>query len=348
MKSKLIVRNSRAFRNCFFFHNMKVEIGEDLLKREDNKVKEFIKKYSDYLFDVNYDKLKGFANYLQMIIARYYHIENENLTLYMDELGIFANRENEYAIKVSKNHIFKHYLTVHIYVDKIIKEDNSIYGMIDKKKKLIYQQNKEYDKSKYDGDRIRNILYNLTSEEKIHQWVLGTSEEQINKIMDLAPVPFLLNMDIKKIKQIECIYPFEDILMLTKDGLLVGTSIVFNNVAEICQLTSYRTYIIYKNGDIEFYTNTSLDGCTIKSKKVESMGGIFIAYLDYEKNLHITTTANHHLENDITFDNCIEFQVSDVEDFNYVGSYGQKEEHNLIIIGNKKKILLSLDMYVGK
>ena len=325
-----------------------MEIGEDLVKREDNKVKDFIKKYGDYLFDVNYDKLKGFANYLQMIIARCYHIENENLTLYMDELGLFANRENEYAIEVSKNHIFKHYLTVHIYVDKIIREDDGIYGMIEKKKKLIYQSNKEYDKSKYDGDCIRNILHSLTSEEKIHQWVLGTSEEQIDKIMDLAPVPFLLNTNRKEIKQIECIYPFEDILMLTKDGLLVGTSIVANNVAEICQLTPYRTYIISKNGDIEFYTNTSLDGCTMQSKKVESMNGIFIAYLDYEKNLHVTTTAHHHPENDITFNNCIEFQVSDVDDFNYVGSYDQKEEHNLILITGKKKILLSLDMYVGK
>lgn len=348
MKAKLIVRNSRAFSNCYCFNKVKVKIGEDLLKREDNKVKEFVKKYNDYLFNVNYDKFKVFANYLQLIIARCYHIENEDLVLYMDELGIFANMENDYDIKVSKNHIFKHYLTVHIYVDKIIRENDCIYSIINKKKKLIYKKNEEYDNSKYDGDSIRNILHNLTSEEKIHQWISGPSEEQIKKIIELAPVPFLLKTDIKQIKQIECIYPFEDILLLTKSGLLIGNSIIAKGVAEICQLTPYRTYIIFENGDIEFYTNVSLDGGAIYSKKVEAMNGVFIAYLDYEKYLHVTTTINHQLRNDITFYNCVELQIRYIDDFNYVGSYGQKEEHNLILTTGKRMSLLSLDTYVGK
>lgn len=87
----------------------------------------------------------------------------------MDELGIFTNLENDYGIKVIKNPIFKHHLTVHIYIDKIVKEKDCIYGLINKKRKLIYQKNLEYDNSKVDGYSVRNIIYDkeLTLEEKI-------------------------------------------------------------------------------------------------------------------------------------------------------------------------------------
>lgn len=43
MKKELIVRNKTAFSNCSCFNKVNIELGEDLLKRKDDKVKEFIK-----------------------------------------------------------------------------------------------------------------------------------------------------------------------------------------------------------------------------------------------------------------------------------------------------------------
>lgn len=337
MKTKLIVRNKRAFNNCFCFNKVNVEIGEDLLKREDEKIKEFIKKYDDYLYNVNYDQFKKYSNYLQLTIARVYHIKNELFTLYMDELDIFADLENDYDIKVLKNPIFKHHLTVHIYVDKIEKENDCIYRIINNKKKIIYQKNIEYDNSKLDGYSIRSIIYDKEL----------TMEEKMKKIITLAPIPFLLKMNINDIKQIECIYPFEDILIITKNGQLIGNTIYTNNVQEICQLTSYRTYIIFDNGDVEFYTNTLLNGLEIKAKKALSINGSFVAYLDYEKYLHITTLGSNYLGSNFDFDNCIEFSLWNIDDFNYVHDLDTNEV-SLILNAGKKRILFPLEIFVWK
>ncbi len=337
MKKELIVRNKKAFRNCFYLNKVEVEIGEDLLKRKDTKIKEFIKKYEDYLFNVNYDQFKKFSNYLQIVIARVYHIKNELFTLYIDELGLFTDLENDYDIKVIRNHIFKHHLTVHIYVDKIIKENDCVYGFINNKKRLIYQKNLEYDNGNLDGFSIRNTIYDKEL----------TIEEKIEKIITLAPIPFLLKIDINDIKQIECIYPFEDILILTKDGQLLGNTISANNVQEICQLTSYRTYIIFDNGDIEFYTNTLLEGVEVKSKKALSINGSFIAYLDYEKYLHITTLGSNYLGSNFDYDNCIEFSLWNIDDFTYVHDLVTNEV-SLILNTGKRRILFPLEIFVWK
>lgn len=337
MKTELIVRNKRAFTNCFCFNKVHVEIGEDLLKRKDEKIKKFIKKYGDYLYNVNYDQFKKYSNYLQLTIARVYHIKNELFTLYMDELGLFTNIENDYDIKVIRNPIFKHHLTVHIYVDKIEKENDCIYGIINNKKKLIYQKNVEYDNSKLDGYSIRSIINNKEL----------TIKEKVKKIIKIAPVLFLLKMDINDIKQIECVYPFEDILVLTNNGQLFGNTIHSNNVQGICQLTSYRTYIIYDNGDIELYTNTLLNGLEIKSKTALSVNNSFVGYLDYERYLHIVTLESNYLGSDFDYDNCIEFSLWDIDDFTYVHDLDTNEVSLILNVG-KKRILFPLEIFVWK
>lgn len=154
-------------------------------------------------------------------------------------------------------------------------------------------------------------------------------------------------MNINDIKQIECIYPFEDILVLTKKRLLLGNTISVNNVQEICQLISYRTYIIFDKGDIESYTNTLLEGFELKSKKVLSINGSFVAYLDYEKYLHITKVGSNYLGSDFDYDNCVEFTLWDIDDFTYVHDLDINEV-SLILNAGKRRILFPLEIFIQK
>ena len=332
----LIVRNKRVLSDYF---GIQLETGEDLLKRTENNIKKFIKFYEENLFNVNYDKFKEFTKNTGLTIARVYHIKNSYNEFYVDELGIYAKFQNDYNITMEKEHIFKHHLTIHIYLDKIIKEKDCIYGLIDEQKKLIYKNNMEYDRSIYNGYMIRCINNDEDLSEK----------DKIEKILELVPKEILPKIEIEKIKQIECIYPFEDILILRDNGnLYVNGKLYAKNVRQLCHLTSYRTYIIFETENVEFYTNTLVDNSSIKFKSKKTLGksGFFIAILSEDKDVFISTTGNE-IWDDFDLDNSIDFYLPNIDNFTYTFDSDNKVV-SLILMIDKKKILFPLDIIVRK
>ncbi len=334
---KLIVRNKRVLSEYF---NIQLEAKEDLYNRTEENVKKFIKNYENVLFNENYDKLKEFTEKIGLSILRVYHVQNSYNEFYLDERGIFAKWENDYNISNDKCYIFKHHLTIHIYLDKIINENNCIYGFIKGKKNLIYETNEEHNKVKYDGKTIRRLIY---QEDLL-------KDEMIKNVCALLPKQVFPKLKIEQIKQIECIYPFDDILILKNNGdLFVNGKLYAKNVRELCCLTLYRTYIIFENQTVELYTCTFIlsSSTTVKATKTLTFNESFIASLTKDRDLFISTIGSDDCENDFDLDNCIDFYLSDVDDFTYTYDFDNKVATlNLIVGGNK--ILFPLNIIVRK
>ena len=334
---KLIVRNKRILSEYF---NIQLETKEDLYNRTEENVKNFIKTYENVLFNEDYCKLKEFTEETGLSVLRVYHVQNSYNEFYLDERGIFAKWENDYDILNDNCYIFKHHLTIHIYIDKIVNENNCIYGFIKNQKKLIYKENEEYSKVKYDGRTIRGL---------IHQEDLS-KEDMIKKICMLLPKQVFTKLKIEQIKQIECIYPFEDILILKNNGeLYVNGKLYAKNVRELCCLTSYRTYIIFENQNVELYTCTFIQSSSIivNATKTLTVNESFIATLTDERDLFISTIGSDNCGSDFDYDNSIDFYLSDVDDFTYTYDFDNKVATlNLIVGGNK--ILFPLNIILRK
>lgn len=335
MENKIIVRNPRVMEE--YFHVL-LEAGTDLFQRSEENIQEFIKKYEDYLFNANYDEFKDFAKKTGIIITRiYYRRKNDTLLFYMNELGIFTKYQNEYHILVEETPIFKNHLIVYVYVDDILIENDCIYEIKEETKKLIYRKNVHYDNCRYDGFSIRRILENSEF----------TLEEKVKLVKEKAPNTNLSKIEIKDLKQIECIYPYEDILILTNNGkLYVNDTLYACNVRELCSLTSYRTYIIYNNETIEFYTNArEFFGDSIPSKKTLCYKRFFIAWLNIKNQLEVEATGNE--TSSFGIDNVIYFYLMNIEDFTYTHDLVRKESC-LLLTSNGTEIKFPLEIYVCK
>ena len=333
---KLIVRNKRVLSDYF---NIQLEIEEDLFSRTEKNIKNFIKTYENFLFKENYDKFKEFTKKTGLSILRVYYVKNSYNKFYLDERGITSLFENDYDIPNDRNYVFKHHLTVHIYLDKIVNENNCIYGFIEGQKKLIYKENVAYNKVNYDGRTIRRIIYQDDL----------VKEDMIKKVLTLLPKYVLPKLEIEQIKQIECIYPFDDILILKNNGdLFVNGNLYAKNVRELCCLTLYRTFIIFEDENVEFYTSTLIQSTSIivKAIKTLAVSESFIGILTDEKDLFISTISSF-CENDFDFDNCIEFYLSNVDDFTYTYDFDNKVATLNLIVDNKK-ILFPLYIRVLK
>lgn len=314
---KLIVRNERVLSDYF---QIPLKMGEDLCDRKEAKIKKFITAYEKILFQENYDKLESFTQETGINILRVYHLKGEYdlQEFYVDELGIFAKYENDYGIEEKKEIIWKHHLTVHLSLDKIVKEKNGVYGFVDGDKKLIYQTKRKCDK-------------------------------RVDK-ENLIPKSYLSQGEVEKVKQIECIYPFEDTLILFTNGdLFVNGKCYAKRVREVCPLTVYRTYIVFEDERVELYTCPFMKSSspTSKNRKVLTVPHFFIAALTEERDLFISTIGSDDCDNDFDLDNCLDFYLSDIDDFTYTYDSDNKVATLNLIVGNQV-ILFPLYIRVRK
>ena len=301
--NKLIVRNERVLSE--YFH-VQLEVLNE-----------------------SYDQFKSFTKETGLSILRVYHVQNSYNEYYLDERGIVSIFENDYGIPNDRYYIFKHHLTVHVYLDKIMNENNCIYGLINGQKQLIYQENVKYNKTKYNGRDIRILL----SQNDLSQ------KDIIEKTYMLLPKQTLPPIKIEEIKQIVCVYPFEDILILKNNGeLFVNGRLYAKNVRELNCLTSYRTYIIFENENVEFYTSAFMLSASIivKAVKTLTVNNSFITILTDERDLFISTIGSDNCADDFDFDNCVEFYLSDIDDFTYTYDLDSNVATLNVIVGDKK------------
>ena len=334
---ELIVRNKRVVSEYF---NIPLEDKEDLFNRTEKNIKKFIKTYQNVLVNDNYDKLKEFTKQTGLSILRVYHYKDSYNVLYLDERGMVSKWENDYHLLNDKDYVFKHHLTVHIYLDKVTIENNCVYGFVNDKKQLIYKEAKEYNKVNDEEKSIRK---------HINQDYLLT-EGQIKKGLKLLSKQGLPKLAIKEIKQIMCVYPFYDILILKKDGnLFVNGQLYAKKVRELCCLTSYRTYIIFDDDSVELYTCPFISSAspTIKAIKTSSINESFLASLTSDKDLFISTIGSDNCSSDFDCDSCIDFYLSNVDDFSYTYDIDNKVSTLNLIVGDKK-ILLPLYITIRK
>lgn len=334
MKSEVIVRNCNKVSE--YFH-LDISI-EDLLKKKEEKIVEFIDKYRSLLFDAGYDNFKKFTKSTGMSFLRIYHKKDGLLNVYLDELGIWADYKNDLKLFVDKTHPFKHHLTVHIYVDDFYEEGGSIYIVINNVEQLIYKRNKKYEQSLVKKAQLRSIVYNedLSLVEKVKQ------------IYQIFFDDFLTKLYITRIKQLECISPFFDLFILMDNGILfVNNQFYSNGVKEILCLTTYRCYILYMNGDIEEYTSIYWGGCNmICNNKKAICGKSFIAYLRDDKHLSIVILPSKYTICDIDFENAIQFDFYNIDDFCFDDTY--EDDEKLILNSNGAEILFPTEIFVSK
>lgn len=327
MENKIIARNSRVIGKYF---NTSVEMGEDLLKRNEENIKEFINKYNEELFEFDYDKFKEFMKNINISITRVYQKKEERKKYYLNELGLFTNDDEDDMC------IFKGHLTIYIYVDDIIYEEDNYYKVINGNKKLIYNEDSE-EFNICDNYFIRTILFDNNK----------TIKEKVNEINDAIPDTFLSKVKINNIKRLECIYPYKDILILMDNGLLFVNDKLYNdNVRDICYLTTCHCYIIYNDESVEDYINDFEDWCNIYNhKKTLSYNNLFLVTLDENKKVVIETNCAIEVGNDFDYDNCIPIVMLGIDDVIY---RVEEEYPRLYLIVGNKEIEFPLDIHVWK
>ncbi len=323
---EIIVRNKRVISD--YFH-ASLETGEDLLKRRETNIKEFIKEYQDILVNEDYSQFKDFTVKTGLSILRIYHIDNRYEEFYMDELGMHTKWENDEGIPVEKDGIFKNHLTIHIYLDKMIKEKKEIVGFINNQKQFIYKEKKKENTPKYDGRKIREVL----DQENLSE------EEKLRKLKTLLPKEFFSKLKMSSIKQMKCIPPFEDFLLLKKNGdLFVNGRLYATKVREICYLTFYRTYLIFENEEVEFYTCPFINSAfpTVQCIKTQAVNQSFLASLTKEKDVFISMVGNEDIEADFDIDTCMDFYLSNIDDFTYYYDLDNKVTTLKFLVDNRE------------
>ncbi len=315
---KLIVRNKRVVSDYF---NIELEDKEDLFNRLEKKIKSFIKTYDVFLFSKPYDKLKELTKKTGLIILRVYHVQNSYNEFYLDELGMTAKWENDYGIPSDRYHIFKHHLTVHIYLDKIINEKKSIYGLINNQKFLIYKP--KYNKN----NNLNKQLFFLKDDFKRNDSYKLSSKQNLIQIKE------------SEIKQIVLVYPFDDFLLLKNNGdLFVNGKLYAKGVRKLNCLTTYRTYIIFENESVELYTSTFIQSASSVYKNIKTLtvNKSFVAFFTDSKDLFISTVASDNCEIDFDFDNCIDFYLSCIDDVDYTYDVDNQVATLNIMSGDRK------------
>lgn len=138
------------------------------------------------------------------------------------------------------------------------------------------------------------------SNEKIEKWRniwhdfclsnnIGNIKNQISIVKrELGEECISKKIDENEIKQIECIYPSCNVLVLLENGLVYLDGKLYRQHAkEICVMNPYESYIIYNDNMVETFTSKgSRDSNVNKYKKVICKHG-FLATLETNGNLSI-------------------------------------------------------------
>lgn len=342
MIEEIIVRNKRVIGEYF---DIEINEGEDLLKRNEKNVKEFIDKYKVIFLNISYDKLDEFEENTGIIIKKEYRIKGKWLNYlcpyYLDQLGIQTEDKYQNNIPVEESIVFKNHLTIVISVDSIIKENDDVYAITNNKKKLIYKRNDEYENSKLIRYKICDIIRNEDL----------TIEQKVNSINEIMPSIDLTKINIKEINQIKCIWPYYDVLILTNNGNLFKNNRLYaKNVRELIKLASFRTYIIFHTQEVEMYTNAYKKICNYDYpiKKVLACDELMVAMLDYKRNLHVHTIHNaNYCDRNFSWDGIISYGLCNVDDFKYTYN-SELDELNLIISSNSTEIVFLQDFLMRR
>lgn len=312
---------------------------DDLTEIVDQKVKNFLSKYENLLTSTKIEDINKFYEETGLIVTHLIKTKQDRaFKLYLDSMGLFSMYDTENILPsvdggYKKNFeektykVCNHHLLVVSTMDKLLEENNKIYSILEKSKKCIFELNKEYKdfkKSLCDREtKYRNIRHKFLYSDN--------AKEKINIIKKELKEDFLNYVSEDEIQQIECIYPFNNFLILLKDGTLyLDSKIYTHNVREICVINSYESYIIYKDNMVEPFT---FNGCfhlgINKNKKVINENGFF-ATLGTDNRL-VLTTVFENMGDELThlyFDNVDNIEYDD-------------KKNNLIMEKNNEQIMLS-------
>ena len=185
----------------------------------------------------------------------------------------FSHIKKKDLDSVNETNTYNHHLYIISEVNEITEDKNGIYIIEKGKKQYIYDYKKaeklEKNEKFIPTGNICPELFNAQ-----------TIKNKIKVIKEYFGDDYFNFVTINKIKKIELIPTYKNILILLDDGTLyLDKKIYSNNVKEICYLNNARIYIIYNDNVVEKLIFQGLMPChEIKYDKIIT-DSFFIAYL---------------------------------------------------------------------
>lgn len=301
MINKIIVDNNiRVGR----FIGIEIKHQEDILLNNNIKVKEFIKKYYNYLNSFKEKDMTQFFKLTGLILEHEYIEKNSYNRISFSSNGVYSWNFDKLENKpYSCNHhiIIETYVdTLEVYDDKIIANGEEIYTFED-------IQKRDVNSSKWD-------LSMLSTDERI---------KYLKKKDYILP-------NVNNIKYI-LLDPFDNVLTLEKSGnMYINDYLYCTGVEYIFELNSMDLKIIYKNMKVEDYSSHFASITYEKYKKVLYSEKFLATLKDELLTIYLCLSLGYNKSIYLVFD-----QVTDIR---YID-----ESNTLVIIKDEKEIQLPLD-----
>ena len=295
MINRIIVENEERVG---LFLNTKIKQGEDLLKSNNNAVKNFLKEYSKYLYSNKCELLKEFYEKTGLMLVRECIIEKNNnhqIVLYTMNKRFDSELSNDYI----KRRIYTAHIIVQCFNDNV---------------ELSYKKHM-YEKNVKDLELGNSIRYTLSC-------VCQNINSKVRAIEKYYDKNAFSRIKINDIKQFEYTM-LNNICILLKNGdLYLDSKLYATNVETLWHQDSYTYYIIYKDNSLEFLTTKFHPGHRCKHKKIVCNNTILASL--YKKNVHITFIT------DIP-DECVMTTIIGIDDI-------YTTAHSLYLIVGERKI----------
>ena len=259
MIKHIIVENHDRVGN---FIGLNLEFECDLLESNDEKVINFLNKYSEYIYSNKCEKLKEFYQLTGLIVTHECQIDND-----YSFRKIVYSMNNTFDTSINSNLFNKPIYTTHILV--VSNNDLNDY---------LYRKSL-YNKSKINYKLSNEIRYNLSCictsiKGKIHH---------IEQYYDKNAFKFI---NKKEVKQIE-LTVLNNLCILLKNGDLYFDGRLYSrNVCTIWHQDSYNSYIIYKDNSLESLISDFPNSNRVKHKKIVYNKNVLASL--YKKNVHLT------------------------------------------------------------
>ena len=244
------------------FIGTKLDYECDLLKINDKKVTNFLKKYSEYIYSNKCEKLKEFYQLTGLIVTHECQLFNDSCNR-----SIVYSMNNVFDTQSNSNWFKTRIYTTNIYVVSDYDTNNYEY------------RHEMYKKNKIDLKLGNEIRYNLSC-------ICNSINSKISHIENNYDKDAFNNIDKKNVKQIELTL-LNNLCILLRDGTLYLDGKVYaKNVDTIWHQDSYTLYIIYKDNSFEFLTSKFPNCHRIKHKKIVYNNTVLASL--YKKNAYIT------------------------------------------------------------
>lgn len=321
---KIIVKNVRKVKE---FLDIDTDLEQNLMENHEKKVKEFILKYQSMFESPHLEDFKKF--YLETGLFFCWSIRIKGQTYYINELGLFSFEKAFWPIKQEEKVGFKNHLLIETEADDIFLKKCDVYIKKDGKDICIY---KDAECRSYYGELAKRNKQEM-------QFTYKEKDEL--KRFEILKQMVSCNFDFKQeqILKIDFVYPYNDLLILLKDGrLYVEGKIYAKNVKSFLNLNSYNMIIIYQDNTIEYYKTSLLGGGAAIEEydKVITWYGFF-AGLKYDCLTIITGIGIP--------DQLLCFNYEGVTDIECKIFERVVEPNFLIIKKNEERIALSSDFY---